>query len=355
LAIPLGHSWRMARKFETLDGLRGVAALAVVLYHVPGPLHAFAGGGYLAVDLFFLMSGFVIASAYEARLREGWRVSEFLIVRLKRLWPLYALGVALGVACFLGLRWARPDAAFVFPQMPVAAAALLSLFFVPQIAPYGGPAFPFNSASWSLSVEIVGNVVYALVARSLSTRMLMLMSAIGFAGLALLWWRAGDLNVGVSPGNIAGGYVRFLFSFPLGVLMYRLHAAGRLPELSPPAWLPLALAAFAFAGWHGADLFVAAVLFPAILMMSLSKAVSPRLGRVFVWAGAVSYPLYILHPPLIELMRFLPRGFGDIAFVLGIMALAALAQRWFDRPLQNVLHRLVQDVPRERLGAQPGA
>jgi|HubBroStandDraft_5_1064220.scaffolds.fasta_scaffold22167_5 peptidoglycan/LPS O-acetylase OafA/YrhL len=345
----------MARKFETLDGLRGVAALAVVLYHVPGRLHDIAGAGYLAVDLFFLMSGFVIASAYEARLSEGWRASEFLIVRLKRLWPLYALGVALGVGCFLGIRWLRPDAAYAFPPMPVVAAALMSLLFIPQVAPYGGPAFPFNSASWSLSVEIVGNVVYALVARSLSTRMLMLMSAIGFAGLALIWWRAGDLNVGVSPGNIAGGYVRFLFSFPLGVLMYRLHAAGRLPELSPPAWLPLALAAFAFAGWHGADLFVAAVLFPAILMMSLSKAVSPRLGRVFVWAGAVSYPLYILHPPLIELMRFLPRGIGDIAFGLGIIALAALAQRWFDRPLQNVLHRLVQRMPRERLGAQPGA
>jgi len=332
-----------------------VAALAVVLYHVPGPLHAFAGGGYLAVDLFFLMSGFVIASAYEARLGDGWRVSEFLIVRLKRLWPLYALGVVLGVACFLGIRWLRPDAAFAFPPMPVAAAALLSLIFVPQIAPYGGPAFPFNSASWSLSVEIVGNVVYALIARSLGMRMLMLLCAIGLAGLAVLWLRAGDLDVGVSPGSIAGGYVRFLFSFPLGILMYRLHAAGRLPKLSPPAWLPLALAAFAFVGWHGADLFIAAVLFPAILMMSLSNPVSPRVGSVFAWAGAVSYPLYILHPPLIELMRFLPRGLGDGVFVLGIIALAALAQRWFDRPLQNVLHRLVQGVARASLGAQPGA
>jgi peptidoglycan/LPS O-acetylase OafA/YrhL len=344
-----------ARKFETLDGLRGVAALAVVFFHFPGPLRAISGGGYLAVDLFFLMSGFVIAAAYEQRLLDGWRTGDFLMVRLRRLWPLYALGVALGVACFLGVRWARPDAAFALPPMPMAVAALLSLFFVPQVAFYGGPAFPFNLASWSLSVELAGNAVYALLVRSLTLRVLVLLSAIGFAGLTVLWLRTGGLDAGVSPGNIEGGYVRFLFSFPLGVLMYRLHAAGRLPKLSAPAWLPLVLTAFAFIGWHGADLLIVAVVFPAILMMSLSHEVSPRAGRVLAWAGAVSYPLYILHPPLIQLWQFLPRGAGDFAFVVGIIALAAIAERWFDRPLQRALHRLVQRPPRERAVAGRGA
>jgi peptidoglycan/LPS O-acetylase OafA/YrhL len=313
-----------ARKFETLDGLRGVAALAVVLFHMPGWLHAFAAGGYLAVDLFFLMSGFVIAAAYDERLREGWRVQDFILVRLKRLWPLYALGVAFGVACFLGIRWMRPEAAFAFPPMSVTESALFSLVFVPQIAPYGGPAFPFNSASWSLSVEIVGNAVYALIVRSLTTRMLVMLTAVGFAGLATLWLR------------------RFLFSFPLGVLMYRLYAEDRLPKLSPPAWLPLVLTALAFAGWRAADLVIAAMVFPMVLMMSLTHEVSPRVRRIFAWAGAVSYPLYILHPLLIEALKFLPRGWSDVAYVAGIVVLAALAQRCFDKPLQRALNRLVQ-------------
>lgn len=342
-----------AHKFETLDGLRGVAALAVVLYHLPGH-GAVAAGGYLAVDLFFLMSGFVVAAAYEARLRGGWGAGEFLLVRLKRLWPLYALGVALGVGCFLAIRWAEPEAAFAFPPMSVAAAALLSLLFVPQVAPYGGPAFPFNSASWSLSVELVGNAGYALLARNLSSRLLALSSAIGFAGLALLWWRTGGLDAGVSPGNIAGGYLRFLFSFPLGVLIYRLHATQGLPKLALPAWLPLALAALAFAGWPGSDLVIVALVFPAILVLSLSDAVPPRLARFFAWAGAVSYPLYILHPPLIELLQRLPRGWWDIAFVVPIVLLAALAERWFDRPIQAALHRFVQRRSRPGLEARAG-
>jgi peptidoglycan/LPS O-acetylase OafA/YrhL len=340
-----------ARKFETLDGLRGVAALAVVLFHFPGPLRAISAGGYLAVDLFFLMSGFVIAAAYEQRLRDGWRPGDFLMVRLRRLWPLYALGVVLGVACFLAIRWLRPEEPFVMPPMPMAVAVLLSLFFVPQVTFYGGPAFPFNLASWSLSVEIAGNAAYAFLARSLTTRMVAVLSVVGLAGLSVLWLRTGDLNAGVSPGNIAGGYMRFLFSFPLGVLIYRLHAAGRLPKLSAPAWLPLALTAFAFVGWRGADLIIVAVVFPAILLMSLSHEVSPRAGRVLAWAGAVSYPLYILHPPLIQLWQFLPRGAGDFAFVAGIVALAAVAERWFDRPLQRALHRLVQRPPRESVVA----
>jgi peptidoglycan/LPS O-acetylase OafA/YrhL len=344
-----------ARKFETLDGLRGVAALAVVLFHFPGPLRAISSGGYLAVDLFFLMSGFVIAASYEQRLRDGWRPGDFLMVRLRRLWPLYALGVALGVACFFAVRWLRPDMAYVLPPMPMVSAVLLSLFFVPQVTFYGGPAFPFNLASWSLSVEIAGNAVYAFLARGLTTRMVAVMSAIGFVGLALIWFRTGDLNAGVSPGNIAGGYVRFLFSFPLGVLMYRLHAAERLPKLSTPVWLPLALTAFAFLGWHGADLVIVAVLFPAILAMSLSHETSPRGARVLAWAGAVSYPLYILHPPLIQLWQLLPRGAGDFAFVVGIVVLATLVDRWFDRPLQKALHRLVQRTPREGAVAGSGA
>jgi peptidoglycan/LPS O-acetylase OafA/YrhL len=270
------------------------------------------------------------------------------MVRLRRLWPLYALGVVLGVVCFLAIRWTRPEEPFVMPPMPMAVAVLLSLFFVPQVTFYGGPAFPFNLASWSLSVELAGNAVYAFLARSLTTRMVAVLSVIGLAGLSVMWLRTGDLNAGVSPGNIAGGYVRFLFSFPLGVLIYRLHAAGRLPKLSTSAWLPLALTAFAFVGWRGADLIIVAVVFPAILMMSLSHEVSPRAGRVLAWAGAVSYPLYILHPPLIQLWQFLPRGAGDFAFVVGIIALAAVAERWFDRPLQRALHRLVQRPPRER-------
>ncbi len=317
-------------KFGRLDGLRGVAALAVVLYHLPGPLHALAPRGYLAVDLFFLLSGFVIAAAYEERLRDGaMSLGTFALVRLKRLWPLYGLGVVVGVLAFSLVRTLRPDAPFLFPDMPLAAAVAMSLLFLPQLG-YGGPAFPFNSASWSLSVEIFGNLAYASMAKSLRTPMLAVASAAGLAGLAIVMWRNGNLNVGVSGTNMAGGYLRFVFAFPLGVLLYRLD--GRLPQVEVPAGLPLLVTAFAFSGALP-DLMVAAVLFPAVLIASRRGA--PMLQ----WAGMLSYPLYILHPPLIAAMEALTPAEALPVASLAVLGLslggAALANRYFDRPVQG--------------------
>ena len=318
-------------RFERLDGLRGVAALAVVLYHLPGPLHALAPHGYLAVDLFFLLSGFVIAAAYECRLRTGMRLGAFALVRLKRLWPLYGLGVVLGVFVFSLVRTLRPDLPFVFPHMPLAAAIAMSLLFVPQLAAYGGPAFPFNAASWSLSVEIFGNLAYASLARALRTPVLTVLSAVGLGGLALVAFQNGDLNVGVSATNLVGGYLRFLFAFPLGILLYRLD--GRLPQFALPAWLPLGATALAFSGALP-DLLVAGIVFPLILIGS--RRGGPALGR----AGALSYPLYILHPPLVvALTALVPPAALPVASVATLalaMGAAALANRYFDRPVQDL-------------------
>jgi peptidoglycan/LPS O-acetylase OafA/YrhL len=342
-----------AKKYPTLDGLRGIAAMAVVLYHMPQPLHRAASGGYLAVDLFFLMSGFVIAAAYEQRLAHGWSAREFMIVRLKRLWPLYALGVAVGAACFAAVRDLRPSEAFAFPHMPMAEAIVLSVLFVPQLIAYGGPAFPFNSASWSLSVELFGNLGYGAVARFLSTRTLVAATAIGLAGLVVVALNARSLDVGVSAGHVLPGYVRFLFSFPLGLLLYRLHAAGKLPEISLPAWLPLSLTALALVGFGHVsavrDVLIVAFVFPAVLVASLSRSVPMRMTGILAWAGAVSYPLYILHPPLVELIAGLSSGSAAPGVLLvctvAIVLLAAAAERWFDRPIQNWFKRAARPRP----------
>jgi peptidoglycan/LPS O-acetylase OafA/YrhL len=335
------------RKFETLDGLRGIAALAVVFYHLPGPLHVLAPRGYLAVDLFFLMSGFVVAGAYEDRLADGMSAWAFLLVRLKRLWPLYALGVVLGVCEFSLVRFLRPEAAYAFPPMPLAAAAALSLLFLPQLANYGGPAFPFNSASWSLSVELFGNLAYAMLVRSLRLSLLAVLAGIGLIGLALIAFKTGDLNAGVSYGSLAGGYIRFLFSFPAGVALWRLHRAGKLPNIGIPPWLALSATALAFTNLGGGgalyDLVIVAILFPVILIGARGNPSSSRLSSVLAWAGAVSYPLYILHPPLIEALSALaPRAAIPLAsagVLCAVIAAAALANRLFDRPIQELLKR----------------
>ena len=350
-----------AKKYQTLDGLRGIAALAVVFYHMPPPLHRVATHGYLAVDLFFLMSGFVVAAAYEQRLVEGWSVSKFLLVRLKRLWPLYALGVAVGVACFAFIRILRPEAHFAFPPMSLASAVILSLFFAPQLIAYGGPAFPFNSASWSLSVELVGNLAYGALVRFIHNRLLVVVICLGLCGLAIIALKSNSLDAGVTAGHVLPGYLRFLFSFPLGVLLFRWHSAGTLPALRAPAWLPLVVTTVALVGLTNAsalaDVLVVAILFPVILCASLSENLPAGSAKLLAWAGALSYPLYILHPPLIQFVVVLMRGSVPSVvlalLLIALVAAAALAEKYFDGPLQKWLQ--CNRVARQAVSASAGS
>lgn len=326
------------RHFRTLDALRGLSAFAVLLYHLP--VGGLAPRGYLAVDLFFLMSGFVVAHAYEERLLAGWGAPRFLLARLKRLWPLYAVGILLGAFCYRVAETLGPQHGIVVPGMPVTAIVVLNLMFVPWTAVSKWPMFPLNSPSWSLSVEIVGNLIYAIVARTVSDATLKVLAALGALGLVMIAYRAHGLDVGVDASNALGGYVRFAFSFPLGVLFYRYHRAGRLPKLSLGWPIVLATAACIFAGLlplgAAGDLVAVLVIFPMLLLAALCREPARRIAPVFAIAGTLSYPLYIVHHPLLDLLRALqPAAYVwwlSIPAILG----AAVALSWaFDSPLQR--------------------
>ncbi len=276
------------RRFETLDGLRGAAATVVLVGHLSGPFHPFTTHGYLAVDLFFLMSGFVVAAAYEEKLKSGWSVVGFLRTRLMRLWPLYALSFVVGLSCYAVARTLKPSDDFLFPALPLGSIVAMGVLFVPQFARFGGgAAFPLNPAAWSLSVEIFGNLVYAAVARSLSNAVLKVAIAVGAAGIAMIVLRTGWLNVGVDVDETAYGYIRFAFSFPLGVLFWRLHAAGTLPRLRVPAFLPLVLAVALMSGLFPPspvyDAAVVLLVFPLLTVAAISSEPSSRWARFFAW------------------------------------------------------------------------
>lgn len=335
------------RRFGTLDGLRGAAATVVLTGHLSGPFQPFTAHGYLAVDFFFLMSGFVVAGAYEDKLKSGWGVANFLRARLARLWPLYALSFVVGLSCYAVARALKPSDDFLFPAMPLAGVVAMGILFVPQFARFGGgAAFPLNPAAWSLSVEIFGNLVYAAVARSVSNTALKAVVAVGAAGIVMVLFRAGWLNVGVDVDEMACGYLRYAFSFPLGVLFWRMHAAGTLPRLPVPAVLPLIAGVALMTGFGPPgpvyDGVVVLFAFPLLLIAAVSSEPSGRLAPVFAWAGAVSYPLYALHEPITGLiLTVVPKGAAHVALVLAVPPLfilgAAAADRWYDRPLQRWL------------------
>ena len=153
-------------RFVVLDGMRGVAALAVIIDHVASPLmQTLIPGRYLAVDFFFVLSGFVLAHVYLTRLAEG-RMSPgaFLRVRAIRFAPLYLAAFALGAA--LALLYAlRGWHEHTLPH--VATSALFGVFMLPTPPPlsiWPDAPFPLNGPTWSLFFELAVNAVFALVA-----------------------------------------------------------------------------------------------------------------------------------------------------------------------------------------------
>ncbi len=201
--------------YATLDCLRGVAAFMVVLYHFAS--NVFAPHGFLAVDLFFAMSGFVIASAYERRLVNGLGLGGFFVIRARRLGPLLALGAAMSLACALAVSG---------EQRPLPWLALLSVLLVPIDGAFLR-AFPLNGSLWSLHVEVVVNLVYACLARVLSTPRLLAVAGASLVALAVISCTQGAMSDGSSELDMLCGYLRALVAFPAGVVIWRWRA--RLP------------------------------------------------------------------------------------------------------------------------------
>ena len=175
--------------YEILDGLRGVAALMVILYHVfegfaTSPIDQRFNHGYLAVDFFFVLSGFVVGYAYDDRWKKM-STKDFFKRRLIRLHPMVVMGAILGAITFViqgSVHWDGTQVPFYL----LIVAFILTIFMIPAIPGTGpevrgnGEMFPLNGPSWSLFFEYIGNILYALVIRRFSTK------ALGLPGIRFL-------------------------------------------------------------------------------------------------------------------------------------------------------------------------
>ncbi|HSU19545.1 MAG TPA: acyltransferase family protein, partial [Acidobacteriaceae bacterium] len=182
-------------KFETLDALRGIAALAVVEYHATAlSAHAFRHG-YLAVDFFFVLSGFVLSYAYGDRLAEGWSTASFMKARFIRLWPLNTLGLLLGL--LLGVAHHPLDAALL-------RTILLNLIFLPsRLLPHGS-WFPVNPVAWTLFFELFSNLFHVLFLRRARSGVLIAVVCLSGAVYAQRILVAGSADIGINVAAIDG-------------------------------------------------------------------------------------------------------------------------------------------------------
>jgi peptidoglycan/LPS O-acetylase OafA/YrhL len=326
-----------ARRYPTLDGLRGVAALAVLMLHLDHPSFRMPGSAYAAVDLFFLISGFVIAQAYEDRIRRG-GLLPFLRARMIRLYPMLLVGLLILPAYFIAV-FARYGIAPATPAQ-VAGSLGAGLLFLPSHLPASrlldaSLLFPLDGPVWSLMLEMGVNLAYALLLPWLSRRALAFIVLVSGCALIALQVTQGGLDLGWGWANLWGGVPRASFSFVLGVLIFRLDIPR--PRTPPPLVLAAAAALF-----FAPPLLAVLVGFPLVLIAA-TPTDAPA-SRAMTAAGALSYPLYVIHLPALYWIRWLlPLGLPEWASVAASLALALLAAylalKLWDEPVRRWLAR----------------
>lgn len=314
-----------------LDGVRGFAALTVLALHlnIEG-LEGFRRG-YLMVDLFFMLSGFVMTLAYEPKLRTGLTPLRFMIGRYRRLLPVVWLGVAIGIGSYLVLRDAN------WGVRGWALQVGMAMFLVPTVWISRDPAlFPLNRPHWSLFFELVANAVHALVLWRLGDR------AIGWVtilfALLLAWsiMEVGSNGHGAFQDLWYLGFLRVGFGYVAGVWLARRWARSKPTTTLPwPLILMLLtivlLAIEAVPVWIG-EIFAVMIAFPVVVWLAASVHVPQRSHKPLIWLGAISYPLYATHGPILALLRDRGGGWGATVVAAGLsIAVAVVAMMALER------------------------
>lgn len=360
--------------YYLLDGLRGVAALIVIWYHVFEG-YAFAGGGtidtfnhgYLAVDFFFILSGFVIAYAYDDRWSKGFTMTNFFKRRLIRLHPMVVMGAVLGVISFYLQGCVQWDGTHVAISM-VMLSLLCTILFIPAMPGLGyevrgnGEMFPLNGPCWSLFFEYIGNILYAIFIRRLSTKVLavlVILLGIALASFAIFNVSGyGNIGVGwtLDAVNFAGGLLRMLFPFSMGMLLLRVF---KPIKIRGAFWIctvaMVALLSVPFIEGtepicaNGVyEAFCIIVAFPVLLWIGASGITTDKGStKICKFLGDISYPVYVVHYPIMYLFYawLIKKQLFTFAetwqVALGVYALsiliAYLCLKLYDEPVRKYL------------------
>jgi len=339
------------RSFQTLDGMRGVGAFLIVIRHNPalfGPIRV--PESFLAVDFFYLVSGFVIAHAYAERLAAGGFLFDFFKTRLLRLYPLYLVALGCGVlmaVCYMlqipGSSW-NPER--------IAECVALGLFMFPRLPGMPDNGTSFNGPLWTLLPELVANMVYAATIRWLSWPLLIAVMLVCGAGLVTGELVYGTLDIGYNLTDQWAALARVGFSFFAGVGVYRLVAMREIRS-SALAWLLILALGVVFGCTIAAKpvraVFEIVMVLAGMPLIAAAAAIfepNRLFGRLFSFVGLISYGIYLVHQPLgnllatelrlhgVRLTAQLPSAAYGFAFMAGVIVLAGALDRFYDAPVR---------------------
>jgi peptidoglycan/LPS O-acetylase OafA/YrhL len=365
--------------YPILDGLRGVAALLVVAFHLC-EAHAMQLGdryhldqvinhGYLAVDFFFLLSGFVIGYAYDDRWG-SMSFKNFFTRRLVRLHPLVIWGTLVGALLFYfqasDVVWLGVDLNAV-PVWKVILTMLVGFTLIPLTPSMDirgwAEMHPLNGPCWSLFFEYVANILYALFVRKLSNTVLAVLVFLCGAALIHLTLTnpSGDVTGGWSfnVAQLHVGFVRMLYPFFAGLLLFRVAKLRSINNAF--LWCSMGIIVLlSLPRFGGADHFwmnglyealCIILFFPLIVYLGASgNAMSPVTAKVSKFFGDLSYPIYITHYPIIYVYtawavnhkKTLSDSYLEmsVAFI-AIIALGYLSLKLYDEPVRKWLGKKV--------------
>lgn len=358
--------------YEILDGLRGVAALLVVLFHI---FEVYSHGdhskqiinhGYLAVDFFFMLSGFVISYAYDDRWNKM-TLKGFFKRRIIRLHPMIIIGMIIGAVLFYfqdstGLGWGGIHEVPLWKMLLVMVIGF-TLIPVGKGLDIRGwdEMYPLNGPAWSLFYEYIANIVYGLFLRRVTKLVLTLLVVIA-AGVSIHYALTnpnGDIIGGwsVDPHQLRIGFARLAFPFLAGMLLAKTAKLKFTKNafLTSSLLLVLILAVprlgTADNPWMNGlyECFCLMLMFPLIVWLGAGgKVKGKKASKVCKFLGDISYPIYITHFPIVYIYMAwvtnnnltLEQGWcmGILCVIIAIVV-AYISMRFYDIPIREWLRK----------------
>lgn len=308
-------------RIHGLDGLRGVAAMCVFLFHVHANYPAFPNWwpkGYLAVDFFMMLSGYVMARTYEARMQAGLGPLTFFRIRYRRMWLTMALAGLIGIPYLWHI---APD------PLRFTASLAFNILLIP--APLNNELFPLNGPTWSIFFELLANVVHAALFWRLSKRGLIIVLAVLMGLLSVMIRINGSVDFGPLSAHWFPAIIRSLVPYIGGILLWRWwqdRPALSIHPIIPFAAFPVLLAApVAASGWAYDLLFVVLVC-PLLIAGGLTLKGEAKWAA---WLGAVSFPLYAVNVPVLH--NAVLFGLNPVHATIATLMVAIAATWWLSQ------------------------